>query len=80
MLGVVPEPLISLGKPEVVTAIGLVTKETFHDFVPFNSSKRMPPGVPCRKSLLSFVGRLFTASESGGVDNNQKDYASHLQG
>jgi len=39
---------VALGKPEVVTAIGVVTKETFHDFVPFNSSKRMPPGVPCR--------------------------------
>jgi len=39
---------VALGKPEVLSAMGIVTEEAFRDFVPFNSSTRMPPGAPCR--------------------------------
>lgn len=59
MIDVFPEPLISLEKPEAVTVIGAVTKETFPDCVPFNSSERMSPGVPCGRNILSFVGPVI---------------------
>jgi len=38
---------VALGKPEVITAAGLMTKDTWRFFIPFNSSKPLPPDAPC---------------------------------
>jgi len=37
-----------LGKPELLTAVAIVTKEHWSLFVPFNGTARLPDGTPCR--------------------------------
>jgi len=39
---------ILLGKPEVLTAMAIVTKKHWKLFVPFNETARQPDGTPCR--------------------------------
>jgi mannan endo-1,4-beta-mannosidase len=38
----------TFNKPEALTAFGIVTKDNWPFFVPFNSSSRMPDDAPCR--------------------------------
>lgn len=45
----------SFGKPEALTAFAIVTEEHWHFFVPFNSSARVPAGVPCGENHLFVV-------------------------
>lgn len=75
MMDAFPKLWNRLGKPEVISAIGIVTRDTFKNFIPFNSSTRMPPGLSCGKSFLLLLGQLLTISKSGGVENEQKDDA-----
>jgi mannan endo-1,4-beta-mannosidase len=67
---------VAFGKPETLLAAGIVTKDNWEDFVPFNSSKRMPPGQPChgvdeRQKDNAFVAWtavvLSTCGKIGGM-------------
>jgi mannan endo-1,4-beta-mannosidase len=59
-------------KPETLTAMAIVTKEHWKFFVPFNSTARLPDGVPCRGVKLfqqdyAFISWAGT-SLNGDVD------------
>jgi hypothetical protein len=43
-----------LGKPEALLAFGLVTKDNFPFFVPFNGIAIPPAGTPCGKLIRAW--------------------------
>lgn len=66
--------LTRLGKPEVLTAMTLLTKDLWSFFVPFNATSRFPDGTPCRKPV--FWHWFFGLNVAlGGVEPFQRDYA-----
>ena len=64
------------GKPEVLTAMELVTKDFWQFFVPFNATAPFPDTMPCRKKACILLMLLYlTFFNSGGVQEFQKTYA-----
>jgi len=57
-------------KPEVLTAAAIVTKEHFSQFVPFNSSTRLPDGTPCGGVENYQADYAFTAWASSAISGN----------
>ncbi|KAF9526289.1 glycoside hydrolase family 5 protein [Crepidotus variabilis] len=59
-----------LGKPEVLTAAGIVTKEHYSMFVPFNAVARLPDGTPCGGVETFQQDYAFTAWSSAALNGN----------
>ncbi|KAF9526287.1 glycoside hydrolase family 5 protein [Crepidotus variabilis] len=59
-----------LGKPEVLTAAGIVTREYYSSFIPFNGVAPPPEGAPCGGVEGFQQDYAFTAWSSAAISGN----------
>jgi hypothetical protein len=66
--------LLRLGKPEALTAVGIVTKEYASYFIPFNETTRRPEGSSCGMGASPTIMVVLNGMYQGGVETFQADY------